>query len=140
MEVGPGTANLYFNILAPSVGHKGVTLERETVEIRASATLKRVYKDHADIVSRILPFANTAGGDIIGWDPERILIADDHSREMSIIVLPRTKRHPVDLCDSFEGFIRNSCFGDSFDKIVYGGTDPEAEIELKYVQIGSEYA
>ncbi len=114
-QIGAGEISEYFNIFAPGYSEKrSGSLEALIDLVRKEAvseSLVEVYGDEA-FVRRMIPFADTIGGDLFVWDPEDC--RDDCTHEYGIFVFPDDRSTIIQMAASFVEFIDEVCLGDKF--------------------------
>ena len=128
-EVGGGTAGQYFQIYCPNTRPRDISLEKHCKEIQGNEVLIAVYNEPA-LLQRFVPFGDTIGGDILGWDP-----ATQRGRtrlEYDIVVLPRDARQSLVLANTFSDFVKNCIFGRRFEELVCGGVDRNHQPSWEY--------
>lgn len=93
---GEGTFCGYFNVHVP-----GGRLE--SFQEEASGRKEFVGEHYGAWAERLVPFADTVGGDIVAWDPEVVTRKKD--RELAVYVLPRDADEPVRAADTFRHLV-----------------------------------
>jgi hypothetical protein len=115
---GAGEIGAYFNICAPGLpidcngSLEGLIQMTRRQHIREAFV--ETYRDEA-FVDRMIPFADTIGGDVIVWDPKDV--RDERNYEFGIYVLPNDAYSIVGIATSFLEFIEQVCLGPKFAKI-----------------------
>jgi hypothetical protein len=126
-EIGPGTLSEFYVIHGPTPGR--YSLQGLIKEMRGNSTLLEVYRD-APLISRMVPFGTTIGGDIFVWDPDTK--RKRGAVEYDIFALPRDRRSVVRVAGSFRSFVNDVCLGHAFFDIVYAARDPEWKVEYTF--------
>lgn len=129
---GPGEIGGYFRIYAPGYGKSGADLGRFVKEIRE---LEEVFRDRfrqkVRFIKRMVPFADTLGGDIIVWGPSEIT---DPSSEYSIYMIFEDRDKIAELARSFPAFVQDVCLSDSFGTLV---GDPNYKALRQFIPFGT---
>lgn len=127
---GPGMLAGYFSMRGMVARKSGMSLPQ----------LFELYRDNLDVyvdqfgqkalLKRILPFCDTIGGDIIGWDPGVPGKAAQGAAEFPVLMLPDGGKSVVRLADSFDRFVMDVALSKAFGDIV---GDPDYQVDATYV-------
>lgn len=116
---GPGELGQEFRIFAPgyeSLGeHAAATdlgrFNASKEPLRADPQVLQYYEDQ-ERISRLVFFASTDGGEIIGWDP--LDVRDRGNCEYGIYIILNDRKAPELLAKSFTEFVHDVCLGNGY--------------------------
>lgn len=116
---GPGELGQEFRIFAPGYESLGEhanssdlwTFNASKEPLRSDPKIHQYYDDQ-ERISRLLFFASTDGGEIIGWDP--LDVRDKGSCEYGIYILLNDRKSPELLAESFTSFVHDVCLGNGY--------------------------
>ena len=116
---GPGEIGKWFRVYVPSAGKKSLA---DLATLQESFTTNRkaladCFPDDAAFYNRLIPFADSLDGDVIGWDVEDA--KGGKGGEYGIYVITRGDTRILHLVNSFREFIEEVCLGNLFAKIMH---------------------
>lgn len=118
---GPGELGAYVRIYTPvPKGSNGDLSELVDMVHEGAEVLSETYGD-PKLIERLVPFADTIGGDTIAWDPEAVTDADAH--EYAILLLPDDSPKVKRVASDFGEFV-DICLSTRLGKFI-GAKDYE---------------
>lgn len=130
---GPGELGGYFRIYAPGYPDSGADLDRFVQMIQEIEDVFVETYGEEERVQRMMPFADTLGGDVIAWDPA--VVTDPSKKEYTILILRDDSDKILKLAATFPDFIKDICLGSDFAKII---DDPTYEALQTFIPFGTE--
>jgi hypothetical protein len=131
INFGPGRLARYFDIAVPGDSTWGprreiVKMNSESVKYAPLSFIEEIHLTDIERIQRMIYFAETEDGDMIGWDPTELV--DSTNLEYKIYFLPR-RGPPSFLVGAFDTFIGKVCLGSLLPKLLpydaseWGGDD-----------------
>jgi hypothetical protein len=125
VRLGPGEIGRYFRVYAPGYGGKGLDLAALVTLLRENADIYEEQYGDAALVARMIPFADTIGGDVFVWDTKKAV-----KGEYPVVALLNGGTKPVKVAPTFAAFVTDVVLGGRFGKLV---KDPEFEVENDFL-------
>jgi hypothetical protein len=112
-RLGPGEFGGYFRVYAPGYGGKGLDLAALVTLLRENADIYEGQYGDAPLVARMIPFADTIGGDVFVWDTGKPV-----KGEYPILALISGGTKPIKVAPTFAAFVMDVVLGGRFGKLV----------------------
>jgi hypothetical protein len=132
-EFGAGNLGDFFRVHVPLPGekHRKSDLAGFVLETRNA---RDFFKDAYGIdIDRMIPFADTGGGDLFVWDPGTA--GGDTAKEYPVFILERGADAIVPMSPDFETFIRQGALGQDYAKALQ--LDEPWEVSMSFQQFGT---
>lgn len=117
---GPGELGEGFLVKAPGLSQTDPHCDLQCFTERTREAVVGNYPGNSRL-ARMWYFCKTTGGDLIGWDPDEV--SDVSRREYRIYIKVHERSTAEPLCENFDEFVGDVCFGTVLDRIL--GIDPD---------------
>lgn len=133
---GPGQHGGYFRIYAPMAGakYKMSDLAEQTLAMREGLSDMAEKDKDKKFYGRMVPFADTLGGDIFCWDP--LPPKGKQVEEYPVFVLVHGSDKIQPMAPDFETFVNKVVYGPDLAKVIK--SKEKRKVEMEFLGFGTQ--